>query len=337
MKILKKYFFQIDADKRLASFYYGEKRDSFVKTEIRFDDFFTLIKDYHDNQGAALKAVSEEMQKNVELGKKENAIFLAKLTRLKNKMADNIFALIFLNIMEIVYQKQREKLLALNAKNTLQSVTNYNILRAKKAIQKKFEELEFNMMTFEFKLCGNLSIADKGAFFESNEGYIIFLEDNKSIIYCGLNESLEPLVEGFDAYLNASNTGIYVCKNCKGLYFNTEDRGYCSKPICQQIKRLTYKRQNRESRKQDVYRNLIDSYNTYVRTLKRKLTLMRIETSDMQQFETEQEQCAAIIREVVSDYREQQKPIDNELKKLVQENRHKMKAVTDRIAEKYFG
>ena len=64
---------------------------------------------------------------------------------------------------------------------------------------------------------------------------------------------------------------------------------------------------------------------------------MRIETSDMQQFETEQEQCAAIIREVVSDYREQQKPIDNELKKLVQENRHKMKAVTDRIAEKYFG
>ena len=318
---MKKYFFQIDADKRLASFYYGEKRDSFVKTEIRFDDFFTLIKDYHDNQGAALKAVSEEMQKYVELGKKENAIFRAKLTRLKNMMADNIFALIFLNIMEIVYQKQREKLLALNAKNTLQSVTNYNILRAKKAMQKKFEELEFNMMTFEFMLCGNLNIADKGAFFESNEGYIIFLEDKKSIIYCGLNESLEPLVEGFDAYLNASNTNI----------------GYCSKPICQQIKRLTYKRQNRESRKQDVYRNLIDSYNTYVRTLKRKLTLMRIEASDMQQFETEQEQCAAIIREVVSDYREQQKPIDNELKKLVQENRHKMKAVTDRIAEKYFG
>ena len=174
-----------------------------------------------------------------------------------NVMADNIFALIFLNIMEIVYQKQREKLLALNAKNTLQSVTNYNILRAKKAMQKKFEELEFNMMTFEFMLCGNLNIADKGAFFESNEGYIIFLEDKKSIIYCGLNESLEPLVEGFDAYLNASNTNIYVCKNCKGLYFNTEDRGYCSKPICQQIKRLTYKRQNRESRKQDVYRNLM--------------------------------------------------------------------------------
>ena len=301
---MKKYFFRIDADKRLAMFYYGEKKDTFVKTEIKFDDFFALAEDYQNNHHTSLKAVSEEMQKYVELGKKENAVFHAKLTRLKKKMADNIFALVFMNIMELFYQKQREKLIALNV---------------------------------EFMLCGNLSIANKGAFFESNEGYIIFLEDNKSVIYCGLNESLEPFVEGFDAYLNASNTKIYICKNCGGRYFNTDDKGYCSKPVCQQFKRLMYKRQNRESRKQDVYRNLIDSYNTYVRTLKRKLTLMRVEKSDMQMFETEQEKCAAVIREAVSDYREQQKPIDNELNALILANRKKMKEVTDRITEKYFG
>ena len=98
-----------------------------------------------------------------------------------------------------------------------------------------------------------------------------------------------------------------------------------------------YKRQNRESRKQDVYRNLIDSYNTYVRTLKRKLTLMRIEQSDMQAFEAEQEKCAAVIREAVSDYREQQKPIDDELNALILEKRKKMKEITDRITDKYFG
>ena len=98
-----------------------------------------------------------------------------------------------------------------------------------------------------------------------------------------------------------------------------------------------YKRQNRESRKQDVYRNLIDSYNTYVRTLKRKLTLMRVEKCDMQMFETEQEKCAAVIREAVSDYREQQKPIDNELNALILEKRKKMKEITDKITEKYFG
>ena len=97
-----------------------------------------------------------------------------------------------------------------------------------------------------------------------------------------------------------------------------------------------YKRQNRESRKQDVYRNLIDSYNTYVRTLKRKLTLMRIEQSDMQQFEKEQEQCAAVIRKAVSDYREQEKPVDDDLNALIQENRQRMKEITDRITEKYF-
>ena len=100
---------------------------------------------------------------------------------------------------------------------------------------------------------------------------------------------------------------------------------------------MEYNRNLRETRKQDVYRNLIDSYNAYVRQLKRKLTLMRIEESDMQIFETEQEKCAAVIRVAASDYREHQKPIDDEMNALVQENRQKMKEVTDKITEKYFG
>ena len=57
----------------------------------------------------------------------------------------------------------------------------------------------------------------------------------------------------------------------------------------------------------------------------------------MQIFEKEQEKCAAVIREVVNDYREQNKPIDDEMNALIQENRQKMKEVTDRITEKYFG
>ena len=99
---------------------------------------------------------------------------------------------------------------------------------------------------------------------------------------------------------------------------------------------MEYNRNLRETRKQDVYRNLIDSYNAYVRQLKRKLTLMRIEQSDMQAFEAEQEQCAAVIRDSVSNYREQQKPVDDDLNALIQDNRQRMKEVTDRITEKYF-
>ena len=64
---------------------------------------------------------------------------------------------------------------------------------------------------------------------------------------------------------------------------------------------------------------------------------MRVETSDMQQFEKEQGQCAAVIRKAVSDYREQQKPIDDELNALILEKRKKMKEITDRITDKYFG
>ena len=64
---------------------------------------------------------------------------------------------------------------------------------------------------------------------------------------------------------------------------------------------------------------------------------MRIEQSDMQAFEVEQEQCAAVIRDSVSDYREQQKPVDDELNALILDNRQRMKQITDRITEKYFG
>ena len=56
----------------------------------------------------------------------------------------------------------------------------------------------------------------------------------------------------------------------------------------------------------------------------------------MQAFEAEQEQCAAVIRDSVSNYREQQKPVDDDLNALIQDNRQRMKEVTDRITEKYF-
>ena len=57
----------------------------------------------------------------------------------------------------------------------------------------------------------------------------------------------------------------------------------------------------------------------------------------MQIFEKEQEKRAAVIREAVSAYREQKKPIDDELNALIPENRKKMKEVTDRITEKQLG
>ena len=70
--------------------------------------------------------------------------------------------------------------------------------------------------------------------------------------------------------------------------------------------------------------------------LSKKYCIMRIEQSDMQAFEAEQKECAAVIRETVSDYREQQKPVDDDLNALIQENRQRMKEITDRITEKYF-
>ena len=171
----------------------------------------------------------------------------------------------------------------------------------------------------------------------ANAGYKAVVEDGENRLYMNLDKSIEPFIFFFAWQIKNSNIKLYRCIHCGRKYFHTSDRTYCGREECQHVKLLEYNRNLRETRKQDVYRNLIDSYNAYVRQLKRKLTLMRIEDSDMQFFETEQEQCAAVIRKAVSDYREKQKPIDDDLNALILENRKKMKEVTDRITEKYFG
>ena len=216
------------------------------------------------------------------------------------------------------------------------AIFNTNIKRAKKVLGKKVQELKETVDRLALYIEKDFECEIEQDMTAKSE-IIATVEDGDDRVYMGLNNSFEPFVYFFSRKMQSSNIKLYRCVNCGRKYFHTSDRIYCSREECQHVKLLEYNRNLRETRKQDVYRNMIDSYNAYVRQLKRKLTLMRIEESDMQQFEKEQEKCAAVIRESVSDYREQQKPIDDDLNELVQENRQKMKEVTDRITEKYFG
>ncbi len=216
------------------------------------------------------------------------------------------------------------------------AIFNTNIKRAKKVLTNKVHELKEAVDRLALYIEKDFECEIEQTMTAKSE-IIATVENGDDRVYMGLNNSFEPFVYFFSRKIQNSNIKLYRCVNCGRKYFHTSDRIYCSREECQHVKLLEYNRNLRETRKQDVYRNLIDSYNAYVRQLKRKLTLMRIEESDMQQFEKEQEKCAAVIRESVSDYREQQKPIDDDLNELVQENRQKMKEVTDRITEKYFG
>ena len=331
---MKKIFFYIDrTNKQIRFIHYpiDRKGNMIGETEqhssISFDDVLTM---------------TEEMNRSffsdfyLDFGKQKYPACEKEMTEYRSKYENNFLALILINILETEYWAQRDRLLSWDPVIIVTAIFNINIKRAKKVLTKKVQELKAAVDRLALYIEQDFKCDIEQTMTAKSE-IRATVEDDEDRVYVGLNDSFEPLVYFFSRKIQSSNINLYRCVNCGRKYFHTSDRIYCGREECKHVKLLEYNRNLRETRKQDVYRNLIDSYNAYVRQLKRKLTLMRIEESDMQQFEKEQEKCAAVIREAVSDYREQNKPIDDKLNELVQENRQKMKEVTDRVTEKYFG
>ena len=339
---MKKIFFYIDrTNKQIRFIHYpiDRKGNMIGETEqhssISFDDVLTMTEEMNRSFFSDLRTICGRLQYYLDFGKQKYPACEKEMTEYRSKYENNFLALILINILETEYWAQRDRLLSWDPVIIVTAIFNINIKRAKKVLTKKVQELKAAVDRLALYIEQDFKCDIEQTMTAKSE-IRATVEDDEDRVYVGLNDSFEPLVYFFSRKIQSSNINLYRCVNCGRKYFHTSDRIYCGREECKHVKLLEYNRNLRETRKQDVYRNLIDSYNAYVRQLKRKLTLMRIEESDMQQFEKEQEKCAAVIREAVSDYREQQKPIDDELNKLVQENRQKMKEVTDRITEKYF-
>lgn len=340
---MKKIFFYIDrTNKQIRFIHYPIDRkgnmigDTEQYSSISFDDVLTMTEEMNRSFFADLKTICERLQYYLDFGKQKYSACEKELAEYRNKYENNFLALILINILETEYWAQRDRLLSWDPAIIVTAIFNTNIKSAKKALTKKVQELKVAVDKLALYIEKDFECYIEQTMTAKTE-IIATFEYGEDRVYMGLNDSFEPLVYFFSRKIQNSNINLYRCVNCGRKYFHTSDKVYCGREECQHVKLLEYNRNLRETRKQDVYRNLIDSYNTYVRQLKRKLTLMRIEQSDMQAFEAEQEQCAAIIREAVSNYREQQKPVDDDLNALIQENRQRMKEVTDRITEKYFG
>ena len=334
---MKKIFFYIDrTNKQIRFIHYpiDRKGNMIGETEqhssISFDDVLTMTEEMNRSFFSDLRTIC------VDFGKQKYPACEKEMTEYRSKYENNFLALILINILETEYWAQRDRLLSWDPVIIVTAIFNINIKRAKKVLTKKVQELKAAVDRLALYIEQDFKCDIEQTMTAKSE-IRATVEDDEDRVYVGLNDSFEPLVYFFSRKIQSSNINLYRCVNCGRKYFHTSDRIYCGREECKHVKLLEYNRNLRETRKQDVYRNLIDSYNAYVRQLKRKLTLMRIEESDMQQFEKEQEKCAAVIREAVSDYREQNKPIDDKLNELVQENRQKMKEVTDRVTEKYFG
>ena len=339
---MKKIFFYIDrTNKQIRFIHYPIDRngsmigESEQRSSISFDDVLTMTEEMNRSFFSDLRTICERLQYYLDFGKQKYLACEKEMAEYRSKYGNNFLALILINILETEYWAQRDRLLSWDPVIIVTAIFNTNIKRAKKVLTNKVLKLKEAVDRLALYIEKDFECEIEQDMTAKSE-IIATVEDGDDRVYMGLNNSFEPFVYFFSRKIQNSNIKLYRCVNCGRKYFHTSDRIYCSREECQHVKLLEYNRNLRETRKQDVYRNLIDSYNAYVRQLKRKLTLMRIEESDMQQFEKEQKKCAAVIRESVSDYREQQKPIDDDLNELVQENRQKMKEVTDRITEKYF-
>ena len=323
---MKNIFFYIDrTNKKIRFIHYPiDRKDNMIgETEqyssISFDDVLTMTEEMNRSFFADLKTVCERLQYYLDFGKQKYPACEKELAEYRSKYENNFLALILINILETEYWAQRDRLLSWDPVIIATAFFNTNIKRAKKVLtnlcqeQKKIIEKfkQYIAQDFECEIDQSMT---------ANAGYTARIEDGENRLYMNLNNSIEPFVYFFAWQIKNSNIKLYRCINCGRKYFHTSDRTYCGREECQHVKLLEYNRNN-----------------AYVRQLKRKLTLMRIEQSDMQAFEAEQEQCAAIIREAVSDYHEQQKPVDDDLNALILENRQRMKEFTDRITEKYFG
>lgn len=174
------------------------------------------------------------------------------------------------------------------------------------------------------------------SFMQIDDKYAMKYEGGKPKEYFGLTNSFDALVFLLPCKIKSTTLSVYCCEYCGKLYFQTSKRNCCPCSECQHIRHLEYNRKMREKQKKDTYRNLINSYNTYVRQLKRELTLIRVDDSDMQRFTDEQKKCAAIISETAIEYKNSKKPIDQKLNNLVQENRTEMREITNSIRKKYF-
>ena len=340
---MKKIFFYIDrTNKQIRFIHYpiDRKGNMIGETEqhssISFDDVLTMTEEMNRSFFSDLRTICGRLQYYLDFGKQKYPACEKEMTEYRSKYENNFLALILINILETEYWAQRDRLLSWDPVIIVTAIFNINIKRAKKVLTKKVQELKAAVDRLALYIEQDFKCDIEQTMTAKSE-IRATVEDDEDRVYVGLNDSFEPLVYFFSRKIQSSNINLYRCVNCGRKYFHTSDRIYCGREECKHVKLLEYNRNLRETRKQDVYRNLIDSYNAYVRQLKRKLTLMRIEESDMQQFEKEQEKCAAVIREAVVEYRDQQKPIDDELNALILEKRKKMKEITDRITDKYFG
>ena len=97
------------------------------------------------------------------------------------------------------------------------------------------------------------------------------------------------------------------------VYGTDKGSSLCPKTICQQEEEKETRKIIRHKRKANPYTSLLDSFSTYIRQQKHKLTQKNLRADDIERFDTEKNNCLQKVRAEIESYKNSGKPIDDEL------------------------
>lgn len=86
------------------------------------------------------------------------------------------------------------------------------------------------------------------------------------------------------------------------------------------------------NRKKNEYTNLLDTFNSYIRQLKHKLTLKGVSEDVMAVYDAEKNSCLYNVKMEISTYQDREKAIDDTLTSYIEEQKRYIKNLYDSLA-----
>lgn len=307
--------------------------EKILVSKFKFDDMIYMTENYIKGKyHQKMKDICDLMLEKIDMNKSENQKVTDLKSQLESEFSGNVLANICLSILFKTYQDQRDYLIHLGIVNAfIDGISQKLTLQAKSKIESKFKELT-NAMDILVKSSENNFQQVPESTFMSDNGYIFECNKRQVNLFYSLNESIDPLIHIFLTNLFIGNLKIFICQNCHRRYFSNSDTGYCSDIKCQEVKDRELRKKNRINRKNNEYTNLLDTFNSYIRQLKHKLTLKGIPKDVIAVYDAEKKSCLYNVKMEISTYQDRERPIDNKLIGYIEEQKGYIKNLYDSLS-----
>ncbi|MGN0499360.1 MAG: hypothetical protein ACI4F6_09930 [Acutalibacteraceae bacterium] len=312
---------RIDAERQLIS-------------RFTFDDVIYMTEDYiKGNYQQKLKSLFDLIMKDIDSSKKENQKITDLKLSLETEFSQNALMIIYLSILYDTYQCNRNYLLNMGIFESLMDGVSQNVTTDRKnKVKNKYYELAISMATLVDFCKNDFQTLPDRALIRLNGGAV---DINKREIFhlYSIDNSLDAFIYIFLSHLYIGNLSVFTCENCHKKFFSETDVKYCPKLECQKAKEKENRRKERVNRRNNPYKNLADTFNTYVRQKKHNLTLKGVSESILSIFVKEKNNCLYNVKMEISKYQDRERPIDEELIGYIDQQKRYIKDLYDSLSK----